>query len=291
MQTLADATVLIPGPFQLGEGPIWHPHHQRLYFVDIIPGRVHSCLHDGSDLQTHIEGPQVGGFTIQSDSRLLVFRERDIILLDPTSNTQEPVTTIDNPDASRFNDVIACPDGSVLAGTIGASHTSGGLYHLKHDLSLTQLYTATHVANGMAFTPDATAFYFTDSSARTILRFPWHNASGPGAPEPYIALTDQDQGTPDGLTIDNHHTLYSVRWDGHGVYLYQHTDCTAHIPVNTPRTTAATIGGPNLDTLYITTSQSGLFTTKVNAPHRPEFRTTIQPASPNGSKKQTTATS
>ena len=64
----------------LGEGPLWHPSERRLYWTDIIGGRVlrydpasgaHEVCFEGNEM--------VGGFNIQADGALLLFMARGVV--------------------------------------------------------------------------------------------------------------------------------------------------------------------------------------------------------------------
>ena len=68
----------------------------------------------------------------------------------------------------RFNDVIADPEGRVYAGSIGKTETSGGLYRVDLDGSITCLWRGTGGSNGMGFSPDLKTFYWICSSSRRI---------------------------------------------------------------------------------------------------------------------------
>ena len=61
----------------VGEGPLWHEDEQRVYWTDIVTGRLFrydpATGHARADL---LRGEQVGGFTIQADGALLLFMER-----------------------------------------------------------------------------------------------------------------------------------------------------------------------------------------------------------------------
>ena len=52
----------------VGEGPLWHPMHKRLYWSDIDTGRMFWFdPATGRDEQCY-DGPKVGGFTVQAIS-------------------------------------------------------------------------------------------------------------------------------------------------------------------------------------------------------------------------------
>src|SRR4030095_9985101 len=128
------------------------------HWLDIDTGRLFRADHGTLEHECFFRGDKVGGFTFQEDGSLLLFESDRIALLDPAGRRRVLVEGID-PDMTRFNDVIAHPEGRVYAGTIGRSRESGGLYRVDRDLSVKRLWQGTGCANGMGFTGDLTRFY------------------------------------------------------------------------------------------------------------------------------------
>ena len=62
---------------------------------------------------------------------------------------------------TRWNDVIADPEGRVYAGTIGKNDQIGGLFRIDHDGRVTSIVRETGCGNGMGFSVDLTTFYWT----------------------------------------------------------------------------------------------------------------------------------
>ena len=62
-----------------GEGPLWHSDRNLLYWIDIPNGRLFQYDPKTEEHQIVLEGPQIGGFTIQTDGKLLLFMEKGSI--------------------------------------------------------------------------------------------------------------------------------------------------------------------------------------------------------------------
>src|SRR5689334_20005395 len=59
----------------VGEGPLWHEDEQRLYWTDIVTGRLFRYDPASGHHEQIYSGEQIGGFTIQADGALLLFMD------------------------------------------------------------------------------------------------------------------------------------------------------------------------------------------------------------------------
>ena len=65
---------------QIGEGPIWHPMEERIYWVDIPQGKVLRYNEKIRKIETCYEGnEEIHGLTIQEDGSLLLFFQRGAV--------------------------------------------------------------------------------------------------------------------------------------------------------------------------------------------------------------------
>ncbi len=268
-----------------GENPLWNPDDQRIYWLDIEAGRIFRADHRTLEHECFYEGPVVGGFTLQADGSLLLFEVDRIARLDRDGRRQVLAEGIE-PDMARFNDVIADPEGRVFAGTIGKTSTAGGLYRVELDGRVTCLFKETGIANGMAFTGDARHFYWTCSTTRRIFRFAYDRASGTLGERELFHQATEPNDTPDGLTLDEHDRVWSARWGGHCVLrLGVDGEVAERIAMPVERVSSVAFGGPDLDSLYVTTAAGApggtgddgtLYRTRVGVGGRPEHRSRVR---------------
>ena len=267
--------------FELGENPLWFDERGVYLWTDITAGRLWEYDRGTGAVRCRYQGPPVGGFTIQHDGSLLLFRVDDIAILDPGDGVRV-IAPFEDDRAVRFNDVIAAPDGSVLAGTIGRDDSSGGVYHLARDGTLRPLFHRTGISNGMGFSPDLRTLYWTCSTTREIWRFDYDAREGlvDVASAARIFRGDRsDPGgaVPDGLTVDAAGDLWSARWEGSCVVRHAADGrVLGRVGVPTPKVTSVTFGGPDLDELLITTSGGPVYRCHPGARGRREFRSAIE---------------
>jgi D-xylonolactonase len=156
---------------------------------------------------------------------------------------------------SRFNDVIADPLGRVYCGTMPTPDRLGRLYRLDTDGKLTTMLKNIGCSNGLGFTPDRKRLYYTDSPKREIYLFDYDRASGALSNQRIFARTPEDEGFPDGMTVDAEGYVWSARWDG-GCLVRYTPDGREVMRVRFPAKQVSSVifGGPDYRDMYITTA-------------------------------------
>ncbi len=202
---------------ETGENPLWHPMERRIYWTDIPAGRMFRYDPATNAHEQCYQGRPVGGFTIQADGSLLLFMDRGTVARWSGGDTTTVVEEIAAEREFRFNDVIADPRGRVFCGIVSDDGKKGRLYRLDPDGSLALLLDDIGCSNGMAFSADQKTFYYTDSLAHEIYVFDYGVEAGLIANQRVFARFREDQGLPDGATLDSQGRLWSALWDGASV--------------------------------------------------------------------------
>ena len=198
-----------------GEGPLWHPDEQVLYWTDIPKGRLFRYDPATGHHEQCYEGTEaIGGFTIQADGALLLFTARGAVKTWRNGKLSTIIEEIPRELDSQFNDVIAGPAGRVYCGTISTPSQLGCLYRLDCDASLTVVVEGIIGSNGMGFTPDRQQMYYTDSDKRDIYLFDYDQETGALTNQRTFVHTADDGSVPDGMTVDAEGFVWSARWDG-----------------------------------------------------------------------------
>ncbi len=271
-----------------GEGPLWHPDEQRVYWVDIPKGRLFRYTPATGEHEQCFESPNaIGGFTIQEDGALLLFMARGAVKFWRDGKLTTVIDEIPDEVTTRFNDVIADPEGRVFCGTMPTQSRLGRLYRLDPDQTLTKLLDDIGVSNGMGFTPDLKHLYYTDSPTRNIYRFDYDRATGAISNQRVFVQTPDGEGVPDGLTVDADGYVWSARWDG-GVLVRYTPDGQEALRIAFParKVSCVTFGGPDYTDLYVTTAggdqkaregkgAGALFRLRLGIQGKPEFRSKI----------------
>ncbi len=275
MSQSATAEVAVAVGNHIGEGAFWHPDHQKLYWLDApMPSAVHIFDPASGETETH-PMPQIIASMRPWGDGLLIAAHGGLHRYDLRTRVFDLVLTPE-PDlpANRCNDGGTDAAGRFWFGTmqnnispsgtdIDLVQSSGSLYRLDADLTLTKHDTDIKVSNTVCFSPDSKTFYFCDTLTEVIWNYDFDLASG--TPSNRRDFARFDRGFPDGSCVDAEGGLWNARWDGSCVVRFAPDGAVDRvIEVPAARVTSVAFGGEDLDRLYITTARWGLDEAGVN---------------------------
>lgn len=239
-----------------GEGAVWWPSG-NLRLVDGYAGDVLDLLADGTVVRTHVGGfagclrPRVGGGAVLGV-------DRGFALLDP-DGTLHPATTVVAEDI-RMNDGACDPAGNFWCGAMAWDGREGAGQLLRLDAQGgvgVQIENAS-IANGLAWSPDGTTVFWNDTPTNTVWAFDDDGDAGLVNRRPFAVL-DDTPGMPDGLTVDRTGAVWVALWGGGGVRRYDADGrLDLVVDVDARQVSSCTIGGDQLDRLYVTTLRENL---------------------------------
>ncbi|MGN2436552.1 SMP-30/gluconolactonase/LRE family protein [Pseudomonas syringae] len=242
----------------LGEGPVWDVEQQRLYWIDSFDGRVLRCTDDGRELRAWDVGQKIGSMALRKNGdAAIVALQNGLYNLDlPTGDLELIVDPEPGRPSNRLNDGKVDRQGRFIVGSMDTQEdqASAKLYRLDPDLSLHTLDEGIIVSNGPCWSPNGETFYFADTWSGEIWAYDYDNATGAVANRRSFAQVDTSSGGgADGCTVDAEGCLWQalvyagklVRYTPDG-----QVDRVIEMPVK--KVTSLTFGGPNLDTLFVT---------------------------------------
>lgn len=285
-----DPEIIASRDHLLAEGPLWHPDERHLYWVDIVTGRI--FRYDPSteaDERVLSLDQLIGGYTFQADGTLLCFMERGQVGIWNGTDLEIVIDSIPEEVDTRFNDVIADPEGRVFGGTMPTEDRDGRLYRIDTDGSYQVVDENGYaIPNGMGFTPGLDGLYVTESERRTVYRFDYDRESGKlSNRRPVIEVPEStDAGLPDGLTVDAEGNIWSARWDGACVVCHdENGEAIDSIDFPAPKVSSIAFGGREFTQLYATTARGhdgeddppagSIFRVATDVSGVPEFRSRV----------------
>lgn len=246
----------------LGEGPVWSPEEQALYWVDIERPSIQR-LEIGTDEYTAWEMPsRIGCFAFRERGGIIAALRSGLTFFDPE---HEIFTPIVDPEAdietNRFNDGKCDRNGRLWAGTmhLTTSEPTGALYRYESGGKLQKMREKVTCSNGLGWSPDNRTMYYTDTPTNTIFAYDYEEETGNISNVRPFAQVSGEDGFPDGLTVDAEGYVWSAMWDGWRIIRYApdgSVDKEIKMPVQRP--TSCTFGGPDLTHLYVTSASVNL---------------------------------
>jgi sugar lactone lactonase YvrE len=264
---------LLDAQAQLGEGPYWDDTRQRLGWVDILAGRLHEYDPATGQDQFIELGQPVGCAAPCQSGRLILGMKEGLAFLSRTAQDAPPpgqdtvaLNWIARPEPhlpnNRFNDGKCGPDGRFLAGTMdmGEKNPSGALYSLTPGGTLQTLRREVRISNGLTWSPDYQTLYYIDTLTSQVLAYDYDISSGAIANPRVAVQVPKKLGWPDGMTADLQGRLWVALWGGAAITIWNAGTGRLIETIRFPakNVTSCAFGGPEQDTLYVTSARIGL---------------------------------
>ena len=261
---MKNADLLVDARCRLGECALWCDRTAALYWTDIegsTLGRWREA--DGSVRQWTLPD-RVGSFALcEQPEQLLLGLASGIALFNLATGATSPIVPVEpEHPGTRINDGRCDAQGRFVFGMFNAARGAPPIspfYRVNAQLQLEPLpLPRAGVANSIAFSPDGTLMYFTDTWTRQICCVDYHADGRIGVPRPFVTVPEEE-GFPDGSTVDSEGGLWSAQWDGGCVVRYDSGGVeTARIPLPASRPTCPSFGGAGFDRLFVTSARIGL---------------------------------
>jgi L-arabinonolactonase len=242
-------------PDMLGESPVWDPDAATLYWVDIVSRKVRSWHPASGREQSWTTPGMVGSIALGDNNSLIAALQDGVYRLSLATSQVELLWRVETHQSrARLNDGKLDRTGRFLCGSMGI-HTEplGTLYRFQQGRPLERLAEGIRISNSLCFSPAGDVMYFADSLSREIRTYDYDAVGDWIGPPRQLIDTNQFESGPDGATVDAEGYLWVAlvragrlaRISPQGA-----VNRIVDLPVDMP--TCPAFGGPNLDTLYVT---------------------------------------
>ncbi len=243
----------------LGESPIWSPNERALYWVDIKLQTVYRLSTvTGRRAQWNV-GTEVGSIGLRAGGGLVLALRSGLAFLDTATGRVTPAVDPepDTPE-TRLNDGKVDRAGRYWVGsTHDRTEPVGKLYSIAPDLTVRAHADGVIMPNAICWSPDDRTMYFADSYVSTIFAYDFDLDGGAVRNRRVFARLADDEGKPDGATVDAEGYLWNARINAGAIARYApdgRLDRILELPTRRP--TCVAFGGDDMRTLYVTTSTS-----------------------------------
>ena len=223
---------------QLGEGPLWHPIREQLFWFD-IPGRKLLSRKGDRPLEWMFdEMVSAAGWISRSD--LLIASESSL---------------------SRFN-----VDTGVRATlcTMGKKVQPGaGAIYRYFRGELRRLFAGVTIPNSICFAPSGALAYFSDTETQTVMQVELAADGWPASPPRVFLDLTRESLHPDGAVVDARGNFWVAQWGKARVACYDAGGrFVCAVPVGGSQSSCPAFGGVGMTTLFCTTAAIGLADTQ-----------------------------
>lgn len=246
---------------RLGEGPLWSPSQNAVYWVDILSCAVNRLVLATGRIDRWTLPEMVGWLIERNDAGGFLAGLASGV----KSVTLDPVTVRafadlpGHPKDHRLNDAKADAFGNVWAGTLALTgdRPTGALHRVAPDGSVQRVDDGYMVPNGPAMSADGTLFH-TDSGTGTIYRFAFRDDGSLGPREIFVQF-DNAWGSPDGMTFDADGGLWVAHWGGSRISRFDPAGkIERSIALPASQITSMTFAGAALDRMFVTSAAKGV---------------------------------
>ncbi|UCE92737.1 MAG: SMP-30/gluconolactonase/LRE family protein [Flavobacteriaceae bacterium] len=244
---------------KLGEGAFWDHKEQVLYWVDIEDRKV--FLFDPASKSNRVfKTPSRVGTVVPRNKREAVIALEDgIYILNTESGGISLLSDVESRmQENRFNDGKCDPNGNLWVGSmhLAQSAPKASLYRVSSSGESTKMLDSVTISNGIVWTKDKRTMYYIDTPTGLIRAFDYDSDTSEISNERIAVVIPKSLGYGDGMTIDEEDKLWVALWNGNSVVRFDPLsgELLEQIQVPAHNVTSCSFGGPDLETLYITTS-------------------------------------
>ena len=248
--------------YGLVEAPIWI-EGEGLMFSDVLNGGAY-CLGPAGEVKTvfaHRRG--MGGMRRHVDGGMIVSGRNISWKSIPEGETRTVLDRDESAGLVGFNDITADAAGRIYAGGLGASPVfedgrepqSGDLYLIDLDGTSRVVAEDIRLSNGLAFSPDGTRLYYSDSRRQRVNYYDVAEDGTLGLRETFASV---DEGVPDGLCVSEDGRVWVALAGGHGVGVFSASgEWQELLKIPQPMCTSVCFGGDDRRDLYVVSGSEG----------------------------------
>ena len=255
---MSEVTVVANYGDLCGEGPVWDPDRACLYWTDIDGHRFYRYdpAHARHEVVKH--DLEIAGYSLNQPGGFVIANNSGIWLWDGASDQQLIVSEVEGVKC-QMNDAIADPEGRFFAGSNfydpDHDYEPGKLIRVESDGTAHLADEGFQLPNGLAFSPDEGTMYFTDSAARRIYAYDYDRRTGDIRNRKILVQAGEEEGLPDGLTVDAEGFLWSAHWYGSCVVRYDPDGKEERrISIPAKQVSSVAFGGKDLTDIFVTSA-------------------------------------
>jgi sugar lactone lactonase YvrE len=252
-----------------GEGVLWHPEEQAVYWTDINRFLIHRYDPASALVDTwNFDQPVTTVLLTSKPGMLAVCLGSRVIFWEPASDTRrDHGFQLRKWPLARLNDAAIDPNGNLWVGSMrnnvnadGSESEAGGqdgiLFRIDSRGTVTEWADEIGISNTLVWSPNKEWFYFGDSLDNHIWAYSYNSITS-AILKVKPLFKDFDRGLPDGSTMDSDGYIWNCRYGGSCIVrLSQDGKVDQILEMPTRNITNCIFGGKDMNILYVTTAAS-----------------------------------
>ena len=263
---MTQVNVFDSGVCSLGEGALWHPTRNQLFWFDINNSALFTH-EDGARVRWDFDAHVSAAGWVNYDN-LMIAHETSLLLFNLNTHKSEKIVDMEADDpVTRSNDGRTDPWGGFWIGTMGKKleKDAGAIYRYYRG-ELRTLYAPWTIPNSQCFSPNCDYAYFTNTPDGEILKQQLDPKDGwpVGDPELFLTLPEPDF-CPDGAVVDAEGRIWIAHY-GPGKITCHDADGNLVDQIKMPANsiTCPAFGGADGTTMFATTAAQAYLPDRMN---------------------------
>jgi sugar lactone lactonase YvrE len=244
----------------LGEGALWHPQRNQLFWFDINKKKLLTI--ENSKKKEWKFGEYVSSAAWVDFSTLLIASETQLFTFGLSNSEIRHVAKLEeNVMQTRSNDGRSDPWGGFWISTMDKNGESsiGSIYRYYRG-TVTKLFESLTIPNSICFSATDSLAYFSDTKKKIIYKQLLNHKTGwPVGNRSILADFSMSNLNPDGAVTDIEGNLWCAMWGSSEIIcLSKSGEILKRLPLPVKQPSCPAFGGKNKDILYITSASMDL---------------------------------
>jgi sugar lactone lactonase YvrE len=253
---MTDMQCAIDAQAKLAECPRWDERTQTLYFVDIDSFILYAYDTKSKSLVHRKFDEEIGCFALDEQDGFIAAFRSGVYTFEQFNAALKPYWPASyDQKTTRFNDGRCDAKGRFLAGTMYSPKDAfkGALHQFSQGKEVL-IDQAAWTSNGLAFSPDNTIMYYSDTPNHVVYQFDYDVESGVATNKRVFIQFPHGNGRPDGAAVDSEGNYWSALYQGQRVVkISPQGKILEEYPVPATYPTMVAFGGPDMKTLFVST--------------------------------------
>jgi L-arabinonolactonase len=249
---------------QLGEGPMWHPERNSLFWLDILNRNLFEKSFENEGLAADRswflpEYTSVLAHDKNDKNILWMVTDKSFGKFDLKKHAYHPVLNLGLENSFRANDGGVSPKGTLWFGSMewSPSGINGSIYSISASAKLQKQSLSIGVPNTFCWSLNGAVLYISDSYQQKVFSFTIQDQILDNKSAHVFADLSDGESTPDGGAINCDGFLWNAHWDGHKVVKYNDIgELQREILMPVPKPTSCCFGGVEYRNLFVTSART-----------------------------------